>query len=277
MVKPTNPRSKSQSPNQFPIGRTFLRILKGSFDASRLSRGREIYEQGRVLEIEGNAGTVISRIKGRPRPYRDQGGPPIYEARIRFEPLPESDVFPVLDEIGTNVGLAARLVSHDLCWHDERPLPTGFESSCSCPDERNPCKHIAALCYMLARRLDRNPLVLFELRGISKDVIEERLDATPLGRVVLDALSRPLPRPEHRAHFFEYPESQEAPTTMRPSEYFGRGPAHRLPPLPVSAAIPGILPRKGGDYPGFWESDEPFTRVMDAFYAELRRRLTSVI
>jgi len=41
--------------------------------------------------------------------------------------------------------------------------------------------------------------------------------------------------------------------------------------------IPGILVRKGGDYPRFWEGDESFIKVMDAFYAELRRRLTEVL
>jgi len=85
---------------------------------------------------------------------------------MRFDPLPEPEVLPILQEIGSRVGLAAQLLSHDLCWREDDLLPTVFEAGCSCPDAKNPCKHIAALTHHLARCLDRDPLVLFELRGI---------------------------------------------------------------------------------------------------------------
>ena len=42
-----------------------------------------------------------------------------------------------------------------------------FLTSCSCPDSINPCKHIAGVTYRLASALDQDPLVLFELRGLS--------------------------------------------------------------------------------------------------------------
>lgn len=276
MVKSSKPRSLSAPKVYTPIGRTFLKILKGAFDASRLSRGREIFEQGRVLDLQLETGTAIAKIQGRPRPYRERGGAPRYVTRVRFASLPESELRPLLDEIGSSIGLAAQLVSHDLCWHDEGSVPSHFESDCDCPDERNPCKHVAALCYALARLLDRNPLALFELRGMSRYAIEEQLETTPLGRPILLALSQPLPRAEPRAYFYERPESLEVPDTLRPSEYLGAGSGH-WPPASSGLGLPGILPRKGGDFPGFWEGDEPFTRVMDAFYAEIRRRLASVI
>jgi hypothetical protein len=67
------------------------------------------------------------------------------------------------------------------------------------------------------------------------------------------------------------------PQTLSPAEFFGgtsvRRESQGLQPL----GIPGILVRKGGDYPRFWEGDESFIKVMDALYAELRRRLTEVL
>jgi uncharacterized Zn finger protein len=277
MAKATHPRTSPTVQGRLPLGRSFLRTLRSGFDTARFSRGREIFEHQRVLMAEWASGQVSSRIKGRPKPYRDLGGCPVYEAWMRFEPLPEAEVLPVLVEIGSRVGLAAQLLSHDLCWREDDLLPTGFESGCSCPDARNPCKHIAALTHHLARCLDRDPLILFELRGIAREEIERHLFETPLGGVVLEALRHPLPRPEMREYFFTRPQECAIPQTLSPADFFGGPSVRRESQGPQGLGIPGILVRKGGDYPRFWEGDESFIKVMDAFYAELRRRLTEVL
>jgi uncharacterized Zn finger protein len=44
-------------------------------------------------------------------------------------------------------------------------------TSCSCPDWGDPCKHVAATHYVLGEALDRDPFLLFELRGRSKDQV----------------------------------------------------------------------------------------------------------
>src|SRR6185503_2816767 len=46
---------------------------------------------------------------------------------------------------------------------------------CSCPDWANPCKHVAATHYVLGDAFDRDPFLLFELRGRAR---EEVLAAT---------------------------------------------------------------------------------------------------
>jgi uncharacterized Zn finger protein len=63
-----------------------------------------------------------------------------------------------------------------------RDLHTG----CTCPDVANPCKHVAALHCVLAEALDRNPFLLFELRGRAKDAVlaelrRRRAGAHPAG------------------------------------------------------------------------------------------------
>jgi hypothetical protein len=40
-----------------------------------------------------------------------------------------------------------------------------LETACSCPDWANPCKHIAAAHTVLGDLLDRDPFLLFQLRG----------------------------------------------------------------------------------------------------------------
>ncbi|MBF0467141.1 MAG: DEAD/DEAH box helicase family protein [Nitrospirae bacterium] len=41
-----------------------------------------------------------------------------------------------------------------------------IESDCSCPDWANPCKHLAAVYYLIANEIDKNPFLVFNLRGI---------------------------------------------------------------------------------------------------------------
>ncbi|HZS33253.1 MAG TPA: SWIM zinc finger family protein, partial [Methylomirabilota bacterium] len=49
---------------------------------------------------------------------------------------------------------------------DPFPIAAGeLRTECSCPDWANPCKHVAAVHYVLGEFLDRDPLLLFELRG----------------------------------------------------------------------------------------------------------------
>jgi uncharacterized Zn finger protein len=43
-----------------------------------------------------------------------------------------------------------------------------LRTECSCPDIGDPCKHIAATHYLLGEALDRDPFLLFELRGRTK-------------------------------------------------------------------------------------------------------------
>lgn len=38
-------------------------------------------------------------------------------------------------------------------------------TTCTCPDWADPCKHVAAVHYLLGDTLDRDPYLLFELRG----------------------------------------------------------------------------------------------------------------
>ncbi|WP_269849999.1 SWIM zinc finger family protein [Methanosarcina horonobensis] len=44
-----------------------------------------------------------------------------------------------------------------------------LETDCSCPDWSNPCKHIAAVYYLLGEEFDRDPFLIFKLRGVDMD------------------------------------------------------------------------------------------------------------
>jgi uncharacterized Zn finger protein len=50
-----------------------------------------------------------------------------------------------------------------------------LDTDCDCPDYANPCKHIAAVYYILAERFDEDPFLLFAMRGKEKEELLEEL------------------------------------------------------------------------------------------------------
>ncbi|AWB69179.1 hypothetical protein C2869_22005 (plasmid) [Saccharobesus litoralis] len=71
-------------------------------------------------------------------------------------------------------------------------LPTSFndiDASCTCPDHANPCKHIAGAYYRIAEQLDTNPMLLFQLRGLSPQALHKALAQTELGQAFAEHLA----------------------------------------------------------------------------------------
>ena len=64
---------------------------------------------------------------------------------------------------------------------------------CSCPDWGDPCKHMAAVYYLLAKEIDQDPRILFALRGIDLGAFAGSGTATRIGAT--DDLDQPLPDP----------------------------------------------------------------------------------
>ncbi len=52
---------------------------------------------------------------------------------------------------------------------------------CTCPDQAVPCKHLAAVCYVLAERFDADPFEILALRGRDRETLLADL-RTPTGR-----------------------------------------------------------------------------------------------
>ena len=63
-----------------------------------------------------------------------------------------------------------------------------FEADCSCPDYANPCKHIAGMYYRLATLLDNEPMLLFQLRGLSLETLHHELEQSPPGQALMSQM-----------------------------------------------------------------------------------------
>ena len=156
----------------------WVSVLESFNMGARLTRGRSYARQGQVLSIDVQPGQVKARVQGsRPRPYN---------VEIRLKPLSDQDWDKVTDAMADQALFAAKLLAGEMPTNIEEAFsavqlslfPTAareLETDCSCPDWANPCKHIAAVYYLLAERFDEDPFLIFKLRGRTKEQIIEVL------------------------------------------------------------------------------------------------------
>jgi uncharacterized Zn finger protein len=156
----------------------WIKTLQRLMDAGRLSRGRSYARRGQVMEMNIEAGHVSARVQGSRRtPYR---------VTIRLVPLSSHQWDKVFDALAGQAIFAAQLLNGEMPTDIEAvfdavqvPLfPTSqgdLKTDCSCPDWANPCKHIAAVYYLLGERFDQDPFLLFQLRGRDKEQVAAAL------------------------------------------------------------------------------------------------------
>src|SRR4051794_24977380 len=70
------------------------------------------------------------------------------------------------------------------------PGPRDLDPECNCPDWGYPCKHAAALCYQVARLLDRDPFVLLLLRGRGERELMDELGRRNTARAAVEAAAQ---------------------------------------------------------------------------------------
>jgi len=154
-----------------------LEIL-GSNYSNRLPRGRTYARRGAVEDLIITPGEVLAKVQGTRRtPYR---------VRIGLKALTDKQWQKAIKVLARRAIFAAKLLMGEMppnidevfnsCGLSLFPSrATELKTSCSCPDWANPCKHIAATHYILAEAFDRDPFLLFELRGWTKEKVLEEL------------------------------------------------------------------------------------------------------
>lgn len=192
-------------------------VLESLNLGARLGRGRSYARQGQVMNLEIRKGLVSAKVQGsRPRPY---------SVTIELKPLPEDDWDRVIAAMASQAIFAAKLLAGEMPQNIEEAFqdarislfPTrsrDLVTECSCPDWANPCKHIAAVYYLLAEEFDRDPFMIFRLRGKEKDKliaalrerrafsgdVEPAVEALPIAAT--DVAENPVPLEECLDHFW---------------------------------------------------------------------------
>ncbi len=160
--------------------------------ANRVARGRTYARAGRVHDLVVGAGSVRARVTGSRRtPYvvtfKIAALPPATWAKA-VEEMAKQALFSaqlLAGEMPAEIDEAFRRAGASLFPSTRRDLAT----DCSCPDVANPCKHVAATHCVLGEAFDKDPFLLFELRGRTKADV---LDALRRARAVV--AGEPAPR-----------------------------------------------------------------------------------
>lgn len=134
---------------------------------SRLDRGKRYVRSGAVVDLKIKKGKITARVQGtRKAPYK---------VEIRISPLSEERCQGIIAKCGWKLENVERLLDGDFPEDMQElfqgrdglfPTPKEISFSCSCPDWALLCKHVAAALYGVGVRLDEQPLLFFELRGI---------------------------------------------------------------------------------------------------------------
>jgi uncharacterized Zn finger protein len=227
-----------------PIGeqwwsRRFIEVLESLGLASRLSRGRSYARSGQVLTLDIGTGHVTATVQGsRVKPYR---------VRLTVDPLTTRQWRIVTDVLASRAVFRARLLAGEMPAEIEQvfgdcgtPLfprsAKDLEMTCTCPDWEVPCKHLAAVCYVLAEAFDDDPFGVLAWRGKTRADLLASLRRLPASRE--PAASRPVI------------DVTDPPLAECVSGFWTSAlPAARFRSLPPAAAVPPDLLLRSAEPP----------------------------
>ncbi|NLV79427.1 MAG: hypothetical protein GXY65_08825 [Rhodococcus sp.] len=141
-------------------------------DKARLSRGRTYARSGQVVSMRVEPGAAVGDVQGSQlRPFT---------ATVRVRVLTDVAVAELIDAVRGSPGMLARLAGGVLP-EELGPLllPRGageLDFDCTCPDSGWPCKHAAAVAYLLAEYVDEKPLTVLTLRGVDLGTLVGGMD-----------------------------------------------------------------------------------------------------
>jgi uncharacterized Zn finger protein len=229
-------------------GRRWIETLESFGIGARLARGRSYARKGQVAGLEISRGCIAAEVQG------SENKP--YEVLIDFEVFTEKQWQKVIARLMERPIFAALLLGNEmpadieqvfkdeglsLFPEKEKDLKTG----CSCPDWSNPCKHIAAVFYIIAEAFDNDPFILFELKGMKKELF---LNALRKGEGEgKNKIMKPEPLPAGHDEFWKYEKDTGRETAIVPAE------------------LHAAMPRRLGHIP-FWRSERDFIEEMEAAY-----------
>ena len=266
-------------------GQRFIAALEQFTDPARLGRGRSYASGGRILDYTLVKGTVTARVRGSINPYFGVYKEPIYRTSITIKAISAADWTKAIRHIASRADLVTKLLMNEmpdtiedafsgLGLHLLPHSESDFLTDCSCPDWVNPCKHIAGVYYLLASALDRDPFLMFELRGLSRDNLHAELALSPLGQILAAALkSEEVPTIQPVTSYYTRP-ARKPDAVIESHKDFWTG-AKRLPAVPSApsqASVTALLIKKQGDYPPFWHKDVSFISTMEELYDRVRTK-----
>jgi uncharacterized Zn finger protein len=136
--------------------------------AYRLPRGRSYVRNGAVIDLQVAKGKVTATV----------AGSDVYEIKVDVAPLKARRWHALCQDCAGSIDSLIELLQGRLEENVMRrvscegnglfPSPAEIKFSCTCADWAGLCKHVAAALYGVGARLDKEPRLLFVLRGVNE-------------------------------------------------------------------------------------------------------------
>ena len=235
----------------------WVAVLEGFNIGARLGRGRSYARNGQVLSIEVAEGEVRADVQGsRPKPYG---------VTIAVQTLTAAEWDRLLEALSGQALFVAKLLAGEMPQDIEQAFDAAglslfpgrhndLETDCSCPDWSNPCKHVAAVYYLLGEEFDRDPFLLFRLRGLGRDELMKRLGSVAPQAEAGAAAGPAEPLTADAAAFWS--------AGALPDDVFGEV---RTPPASAG------WPKRLGSFP-FWRGEQRFLEALVPTYQQAAQR-----
>jgi uncharacterized Zn finger protein len=244
-------------------GRRWIEVLESFNIGARLQRGRSYARKGQVLSIGVKKGMVQAQVQGsRPEPYH---------VSIKVRPLMPSEWKRLAGQLSAQAFFAAKLLAGEMPQEIEEAFAQAglslfpeksneISTACSCPDWSNPCKHVAAVYYLLGEAFDKDPFLIFRMRGAGRDEFTAMLGES---RLADSQAAEPVREPE--------------PLKAKPEEFWNSRPFAQnfwgdVRPPKVAAALPRRL---GGLQ--FWRGETPFLKALESSYESASRKAEQIL
>jgi uncharacterized Zn finger protein len=192
-------RSKRGAIGQTWWSQRFIEVLESIGLGNRLARGRNYARRGQVISLDVDAGVVAAQVQGsRARPYR---------VRIGLAAFGKSEWTKLEHALASSAWYLAKLLAGEMP-DDIEEVFTGVGLSlfptrvadltmdCTCPDWEVPCKHLAAVFYLLAETFDDDPFTILAWRGRERADLLANLNAArgdgPAAADAAEQVGKPL-------------------------------------------------------------------------------------
>lgn len=257
-------QSKTGSFGKSWWAKRWIAVLEGFDLGVRLSRGKTYARRGQVSSIDVTKGKVVAAVHGsRARPYA---------VEISVKALGDATWARVTEALASEVLLAAKLLGGDMPPDIEKVFTDAgsalfpataddLVTSCTCPDLSNPCKHSAAVYYLLGEEFDRDPFLIFMLRGMTRSELVEQLGGSAGDLASAPAIER---------------RTAEALSADPAAFWNGGGVPDDVCGVVQTPPVGAALIRRLGGFP-FWRGREPFVDSLEPLYTRASERALDVL
>jgi uncharacterized Zn finger protein len=154
---------------------------------TRLPRGKTYVRNESIIDLQIRAGMVTAMVMGSE----------LYTIRVRITPLSATQWRNIKKKTAGQIGSLVELlqgkvsdaVMQSVTGSADGLFPKAgqIEMECSCEDQAEMCKHLAAVLYGVGCRLDDQPELLFKLRGVDHtELLSEATRAAGVASAVGD-------------------------------------------------------------------------------------------